>query len=344
MKAAVAAFLALGLLAAPVAADVPVVELADSLSLDLAWDPFLAVGVIRDRTNRLAFDPERGTLTLNYERIVGFDAAAFVDGAVVFSDEAAAYTRELFDARKPDGGYVAAIVIDPGHGGKDPGANHVHTVDGERITLVEKDIVLGVARELHSMLEKRYPDRIVSITRDTDVYLALEERVAIANAISIDPAKEIMIFVSIHANASLNSKTFGYEVWYLPPKYGRTNLVSTEEAGESAGSVLPLLNLIRDDEYTNESVLLARTILDAFDDTVGEESRNLGLKEESWFVVRNAKMPSVLVELGYLTNTEEATRMADDAYLRKLTVGLYNGVTGFVDDFEFRYRSPGSDR
>ena len=89
-----------------------------------------------------------------------------------------------------------------------------------------------------------------------------------------------------------------------------------------------------DEEFTVTSVLLAKHILAGFDAMIGDASRNLGLKEESWFVVRNAKMPSVLVELGFVTNTAEAERMADPVHLRKMALGLYNGVTEFITGFE----------
>lgn len=322
--------------------DTSVATLAEALGLRLEWDPFRRIGVLHDGVDRLLFDPDRGTVVYNHTSVVAPDGVAYKDGTVVVSEKTEAFVRAHF-ARDVGliGGRVAAIVLDPGHGGRDPGANHTQTIDGEDVYLVEKDIVLSVAQDLFERLKSRYPDRTLVITRDEDVYLKLEERVAIANEIEIDPEREIMLFVSIHANASLNAKTYGYEVWYLPTEYSRTDLVSTDEVGKAATDVLPILNLMRDEEFSNESVRLAQSILDGFDGTVGDVSRNLGLKEEVWFVVRNAKMPSVLVELGYLTNQYEAGLFHDEAYLRKLTQGLYNGITDFVDDFEARYRDLG---
>ena len=320
-------------------AEVSIVELAKSLELTLEWDPFRRMGVLHDGIDRLAFSVASRNIVKNYQRVVASNAVGYQNGRLVLSEEGAAAVRETFAAKRPAGdAFVAAIVIDPGHGGKDPGASHSHLVDGEKITLVEKDIVLGVSKDLYSMLSERYPAREVVITRDEDVFLQLEERVEIANAIEIDPAREIMVFVSIHANASLRPGAYGYELWYLPPEYGRTGLVTSDEVGDSATNVIPLLNLMRDDEYTSESIRLAESILESFDAAVGDVSRNLGLKEESWFVVRNAKMPSILVELGFLTNFDEAIRMNDADYLRSLTVGLYNGITDYIDDFEQRYR------
>ena len=100
-----------------------------------------------------------------------------------------------------------------------------------------------------------------------------------------------------------------------------------------AEEIRGILNDMKDEEFTTESILLATSILSGLDQAVGAESKNLGLKEESWFVVRNAKMPSVLVELGFVTNVGEAIRLSDPAYLRRLAMGLYNGVAGFIEQF-----------
>jgi len=324
-------------------ADISALELAQSRNLTLEWDPFRQVGIIHNSIDRIMFDPVRGTLVLNYAEVLNEGTVAFSENTVVFSDEAAGFIREFFPERKyTAGARVAAIVLDPGHGGRDPGASDEHVFNDETVSLVEKNIVLGVAKDLRGMLEERYPSREIVITRDTDVFIELEERVAIANAIEIDPIDEIMIFVSIHANASLNSKAYGYEVWYLPPEYEREGLVETEDVGEDSGDVIQILNLVRDDEYTNESINLAQSILDGFDETVGEESRNLGLKEYIWFVVRNAKMPSVLVELGFLTNPYEAELMTHGEYIRKLTFGLFSGITRYVEGFEQRWQYNGT--
>ena len=99
-------------------------------------------------------------------------------------------------------------------------------------------------------------------------------------------------------------------------------------------AIAPILNVLLEEEYAIESVRLARFVLDGFDETVGELSQNRGIREESWFVVRKAKMPSVLIELGYVTNEEEATLLADPSYLQKLAEGIYTGIRRFVTSFE----------
>ena len=107
-----------------------------------------------------------------------------------------------------------------------------------------------------------------------------------------------------------------------------------ELEGANTEGLRNILNTMKDEEFTVESVLLARNILEGLDGVIGASSKNLGLKEESWFVVRNAKMPSVLVELGFITNPEEAKLMSDQLHLRKMATGLYNGITEFIEQFE----------
>lgn len=314
--------------------DIPLIELAEELKLDFRWEPYRKIGTLARGTTKVTFIPSSDSLVVNQSAEITTGKIEMRDGALLAGSSTAVFLRDLFAAALPDGPRVSWIVIDPGHGGKDPGTNHRHMIDGKSVYLVEKDIVLFVSNELKRMLENRFPEKGIVLTRDDDTYLKLEERVEIANTIDLESVDESIVFISIHANASLNSKTYGYEVWYLPPEYGRGNLLSEDVVGADTKDLRQILNTMKDEEFTVESVLLAKNILSGLDLTIGETSKNLGLKEESWFVVRNAKMPSVLVELGFVTNTAEARRMADPIHLRKMAAGLYNGITAFIEGFE----------
>ncbi len=315
------------------AEDIPLVQLAEELKVDFRWEPYRKIGTLSRAGTKVTFRPDSDSLVVNLSQEKKAGRIELENGVLLASNSAAGFLRELF-ATKVDGPTVSWIVIDPGHGGKDPGTNHSHNVGGTTIHLVEKNIVLYVSKELKKMLENRFPDKNIILTRSDDTYLKLEERVEIANNIELQSDLESIVFISIHANASLNPATYGYEVWYLPPEYGRSNLISDNSPGVQTKELRQILNTMKDEEFTVESVLLAHNILDGLDSTIGDLSRNLGLKEESWFVVRNAKMPSVLVELGFVTNVEEAQHMADAAHLRKMAVGLYNGITAFIEGFE----------
>ena len=96
----------------------------------------------------------------------------------------------------------------------------------------------------------------------------------------------------------------------------------------------PILNSMLEEEYTTESILMAKFIHDGLDKQVGAVSKSRGLKAEEWFVVRNSYMPSVLVEVGFVSNSAEAYNLSDPSYLHKISVGLYNGVGSFVTHFE----------
>lgn len=226
---------------------------------------------------------------------------------------------------------IRTIFIDPGHGGKDPGAMGRFKVGEKWVTLNEKDVVLDVGRMLSDMLRERYPGKKIVMSRDNDRYLPLDERTRIANKYA--SRNDRTIFVSLHANASLTPSARGYEVWYLPAEY-RRQLIMEEEYSYLDKSLLPLLNSMVEEGVSVESHILAQGILSGLKDALGDRSLNRGLKQEEWYVVRNARMPSVLVEVGFVTNKDEHALLSDHAYLRKLTTGIYNGLVSFMEDYE----------
>jgi N-acetylmuramoyl-L-alanine amidase len=226
---------------------------------------------------------------------------------------------------------IAAIILDPGHGGKDPGATGIHTKGKETLKSVEKDIVLSVAKKLAALLTAAYPGKRILLTRTDDTFPSLEDRVNIANTVRLKD-NEAIIYISIHANASLNKNARGYEVWYLPPETQR-ELIDREKYSGSA-EVIPILNDMLQAEFISESTLIGRFILDQFKKTLGSRTPSRGLKAENWYVVRNARMPAVLVELGFVTNPDDARLMADEASLKLYAEALYKGIAGFVAEFE----------
>ena len=223
------------------------------------------------------------------------------------------------------------IALDAGHGGKDPGAVASYTVNGKKITIQEKDITLSIGKELYGMLKKSYPDKQIILTRSTDKFLALSERTEIANSVKLKE-NEAVLFISIHVNASLNKQSSGYEVWYLSPGYRRTVIDSSKVSEDK--SLLPILNSMMEEEYTAESILIAKFIMDGLSSQIGSVSKARGIKAEEWFVVKNSNMPSVLIEVGFLTNEKEALNLNDKSYLQKTSLGIYNGVSAFITHFE----------
>ena len=298
------------------------------------WDPWRHTGRLSRDDTVLVFRSGDPWMVLNGEKLIVSGTVIEEKGRLIFSREAAQSILNIFGAESPlPGSYrLTTILIDPGHGGRDSGARRDWPVDGVSFTLMEKDIVLDIALRLAEELRERFPGKNVLLTRDSDVYPTLEDRVTLANGVKLQP-REGMIYLSIHANASLSPDAEGYEVWYLPRDYRRT-LVDAGSLGGSADSIAPIVNTLWEEEFTHESVRLADMILREFSLSLGPDIPDRGRREESWFVVRNARMASVLVEVGFVTRESEAARLRRPEYLSQITEGLYNGVVDFVNYFE----------
>lgn len=220
---------------------------------------------------------------------------------------------------------VKTIMIDPGHGGRDPGA--------VAFGIKEKDINLRMSRILGKMLEEK--GFRVLYTRTTDVFVPLEERTAMANAQKAD------LFISIHANAHPNPSTKGFEIYSL--NLARTKDAVRVAARENAVSSKQIsdLQLILTDLMLNSKITESRELATKIHARTIQGVRrthpNLGdngVREAPFYVLMGAKMPAVLVELGYLTNREESRLLNTDAYLRTLAQHLAQGVLAYKDHIE----------
>lgn len=306
-------------------------DAADMLGARFSWDTLTGAGLLEKDGHTLSFQRGEQLVLLDYSKFAIVSAPEWKDGGLVVGQDFVDTTMELFSSGEAPQYYrIGAILIDPGHGGKDPGAWREYEIDGETRRVQEKDINLSVSLALRDRLKAAYPDKQILITRDDDTYLTLEQRVEIANSVEL-AAHEAILFISIHVNSSLDTRAKGFEVWYLSPGY-RRNVLKSQEGIDI--DLLPILNSMLEEEYTMESILIAKFILDGMEKSIGDLSVSRGIKEEEWFVVRNANMPSVLVEVGFLSNKEEAMLLADDSYLHKLTEGIYNGLAAFIIHFE----------
>jgi len=316
-------------------ADVPLTKIIAETGASFRWDPYLEIGELSFRGDIVRFKIGDPFIVINFrKKVAPVTVKRDTAGGIVFSVTAADSIKSLFKVKETDtySMKIKAIIIDPGHGGKDPGAIGHHIFTGKPVVLKEKDVVLTVAKGLYSLLRARYPEKEIILTRHTDKYITLEGRTQIANRVSLKK-NEAMIFISIHANASLNPHSKGFEIWYLPPGY-RRKLIDPNSLAHDQKDVAPILNSMLEEEFTVESVLLAKQIESGLIRQVGDKIEDRGLKEESWFVVRNAKMPAVLVELGFVTNRDEAKIMGNKVYLKKMSEGIYNGVQSFIHHFE----------
>jgi N-acetylmuramoyl-L-alanine amidase len=306
--------------------------------VELRWDPFFGTGVFTVAGHNAAFDTgnpgETGYILLDFREIVPVSTPFIRNGLLWFPEPFIAALKRVLDTAIEDDGSrfrIAAIIVDPGHGGKDAGAVGNHTIDGKPLRVVEKDITLAASRLLRSRLSAAYTDKRVLLTRDGDTYPSLEERVAIANSVPLKD-NEAIIFISIHANASFNRNARGFEVWYLSPEYRRT-VIDREKYADSA-EVIPILNAMLEEEFTTESVMMAQALVRRVDEALGSRIPSRGIKAEEWFVVKNTRMPSVLVELGFVSNEADALLMTDETYLRDFVEALYKGIEDFITAFE----------
>lgn len=320
------------------AEDVELSKVLTGLSAKLQWDPLLQTGLLLTPEHRISFTAESGENSLPFiidgRYVIYLSPPRYSGGTLFFPSETLqGLEKALASIKSTEQSLyrIAAIVIDPGHGGRDSGAVAEHTINKKKVTLQEKNITLSVGKQVYDALVARYPEKRILMTRTGDTYPTLEDRVSIANSIQLGE-HEAILYISIHANASFNKNARGYEVWYLSPEYRRT-VVDPKKYQEST-EVIPILNAMLEEEFTTESILLAKYILGQLDTSLGDRIPSRGLKAEEWFVVRNAKMPSVLVELGFITNLQDAILMNDAAYLQKFSEALYKGIAEFVTNFE----------
>jgi N-acetylmuramoyl-L-alanine amidase len=222
------------------------------------------------------------------------------------------------------------IVLDPGHGGKDPGAIGVGGV-------AEKDVTLAIALRLKQRLEA-VPNVDVVLTRGADVFLALEERTARANIEQAD------LFLSIHTNASPNPRLSGVETYYLNNTNDRATIrlaqmengltTMTGHAQGDGDTALILSDLIQSYKV-QESVVLAEDIQRALVNTLEARSSrvgDLGVKRGPFYVLVGAGMPCVLAEVSFLTNPGEGARLARPPYQDAVADGLLHGIQRFIDN------------
>ena len=313
--------------------NVSIKEAKERLNADVYWEPLSEELLFskNDMTASILLDSSL-ILYSNMTYSILNDPLSFENGEIKISLKCLKEIQNFFENIKESqeiGYHVGAILIDPGHGGRDAGCVGSYTENGKTHILYEKNIALSISLDLYNRLKKTYPSKNIMLTRNEDVYPTLPERVEMANSIKVNK-NEAILYISIHANASLNNRAQGFEVWYLPPEY-RRNLIEKEEATKDIHSIL---NSMLEEEYTMESVLMAKAVLDGLDKEIGSVSRNRGIREEEYIVVKNVKMPSILVEVGFVSNKEEAKRLNTPSYLKKCTTGIYNGLVSFIYQFE----------
>ncbi|MCI5125885.1 MAG: N-acetylmuramoyl-L-alanine amidase, partial [Candidatus Electrothrix sp. AR5] len=219
---------------------------------------------------------------------------------------------------------VRRIVIDPGHGGKDPGA--------VGFGLKEKDIVLNVAKKIKAILEEKNGFEVL-LTRDDDVSLALEERTAIANT------KEADLFLSIHVNAHPEETIRGVETFYLNlathTEAMRVAALENATSTHNMSEMQDILSELMQNEKINESSQLAEFVQLNMVDGLKKQKfqvKDLGVKQAPFYVLIGAEMPAILAEISFITNPEEAKLMKNEKYLQTLAEQIVAGVLSYAEN------------
>lgn len=213
---------------------------------------------------------------------------------------------------------VARIVIDPGHGGHDPGARSRG--------LSEAELVLDVAHRLEQLLKKD-PGVEVVLTRRSDVFIPLEERTAMANRQGAD------LFLSIHANASRNSKAKGVETYFLNfASNPDAEAVAARENSASGRTMHSLPDIVKAialnnklDESRDFATLVQRAMVEHLA-RANREVRDLGVKQAPFVVLIGAGMPSVLAEISFVTHSQEGRLLKTAAYRQRIAEALLQGI------------------
>lgn len=218
---------------------------------------------------------------------------------------------------------VARIMLDPGHGGHDPGAIGVGGIR-------EKDVTLAIARRLREAILRRWNVEVL-MTRDDDRFVPLEERTAMANSQGVD------LFISIHANTSRDGRLHGVETYYLHwardphamEVAARENAVSTAKLHELRKFVHLILQSTKVEESRDLAEYLQKHLIGSVRSRY--PTRDLGVKSAPFYVLMGAQMPAVLVETAFLTHDREGRLLADPAFQDRVVQGLLEGLAAYLE-------------
>ena len=228
---------------------------------------------------------------------------------------------------------IDTVVIDPGHGGKDPGAIGVGG-------LKEKDVVLSIGLKLGELIERRMPGVKVIYTRKDDTFVELRQRTQIANE------NQAKLFISIHANANKSSSPAGFETYLL----GATKGAQASAVAERENAVIRFESSENQAHYKGINAILAGLAQTAFmkqsehlasnvQTQIGKRMQSLnmkdrGVKQAGFWVMVGASMPCVLVETGFITNRYDAKILKTNSHQQKIAEGIFAGLQQFKTDHE----------
>ncbi len=243
--------------------------------------------------------------------------------------------KKEYTAKRGNISKISVVIIDPGHGGKDPGAI------GQK-GLREKDIVLKVGKKVKKILNQKLKSRGIKIvmTRDKDVFISLKKRTEIAN--KYIGKNKAGIYISIHANASIRKKSRGIETFVLSPVASddEARAVAAMENGiidnktKKLDSISKILSKMLSYEYIRESIELAKFIQTGYSKNLPARTNIRGIKKARFYVLEGSFMPAILTEIGFVTNRKEEKLLRTDKYQTYIAKSIASGIIKFINWYE----------
>jgi N-acetylmuramoyl-L-alanine amidase len=224
------------------------------------------------------------------------------------------------------------VVLDAGHGGKDPG-----NLGTGRLKKTEKDVTLDVVLQVGKMIEQNHPDVKVVYTRNGDIFPTLKDRVSIANKNKAD------VFISVHCNANANASAYGSESFVMGLHKTEESLATAmkenasifleDNQGQDYDGFDPnnpdtyIALSLRENVFLEQSADLAKNVQDLFRAKLGRKDR--GVKQAGYYVISFTNMPSILIELGFLTNASEEDYLQSSNGKAQLSKSIYQAFAAY---------------
>jgi len=315
---------------------VPLIQVCDANGVSYAWDSLTSRVRLYLKGDQLVVTVNEKVIDLNGEIKFLSKPVRMVGGAVMVPQSMLELPwwgmkkKPMLEVviKKASPYSIDSIILDPGHGGKDRGA--VGTTG-----LKEKELVLAICEELKVALEKR--DITVHMTRENDSYVSLSDRAKKANGTDAD------LFISVHANGHRSRRAHGFEIYYLTDKVNSATrdieMIENKNGDKRVKGLLPDAyhkNPKLWDAALREHRREAKDLAKEIDKSISGQRmiRNRGVKSARFFVLKWVDKPSILIELGFLTNANEERNLQNATYKKKMVQSLVQGIIRYKKKYD----------
>jgi len=246
-------------------------------------------------------------------------------------------STSLSSVIKESNSKIKTIVIDPGHGGKDSG-----TMGTKRFEIYEKHVALAVSLKLGNYIKNAFPEVDVIYTRDSDIFLELNERTELANNVNAD------LFISIHCDGFTNPSPSGASVFVMGMSklkanmdvairensaiYMEDNYQQKYEGFDPKSTESYIVFSLMQNTHLNQSLKIAEEVEKEFSTKANRKSR--GVKQAPFYVISRTNMPSILIECGFLTNFKEEEYLHSEIGQEYIASAIFRGFRAYKENFE----------